>query len=67
MSDTLTTIVAIFLASIASPMWILKSILLAISVTVVEAVSIKGTDNSHLPKGIYIVKTDSQYRKIQKK
>ena len=42
-------IVAIFLASIASPMWFLKSILLAISVTVVEAVSIKGTDNITVP------------------
>ena len=42
-------IVAIFLASIASPMWLLKAILLAISVTVVEAVSIKGTDNITVP------------------
>ena len=42
-------IVAIFLASISSPMWLLKSILLAISVTVIEAVSIKGTDNITVP------------------
>lgn len=42
-------IVAIFLASISSPMWLLKSILLAISVTVVEAVSVKGTDNITVP------------------
>lgn len=42
-------IVAIFLASISSPMWILKATLLAISVTVIEAVSIKGTDNITVP------------------
>ena len=42
-------IVAIFLASISSPMWFLKAILLAISVTVIEAVSIKGTDNITVP------------------
>ena len=42
-------IVAIFLASISSQMWLLKAILLAISATVVEAVSIKGTDNITVP------------------
>ena len=42
-------IVAIFLASIQSDMWFLKSILLAISATVIEAVSIKGTDNITVP------------------
>lgn len=42
-------IVAIFLASIQSPMWFLKAILLAISVTVIEAVSIKGLDNITVP------------------
>ncbi len=42
-------IVAIFLASMASPMWFLKAILVAISVTLVEAVSIKGTDNITVP------------------
>ena len=42
-------IMAIFLASISSPMWLLKSILLAICVTIIEAVSIKGTDNLTVP------------------
>ena len=42
-------IVAIFLACMQSPMWFLKSILLAISVTIIEAVSIKGTDNITVP------------------
>ena len=42
-------IVAIFLASIQSPLWMLKSILMAISVTILEAVSIKGTDNITVP------------------
>lgn len=42
-------IAAVFLASIASPMWLLKAILLAISVTVIEAVSVKGTDNITVP------------------
>ena len=42
-------IVAIFLASIASPMWFLKALLLATSVTVIEAVSVKGTDNITVP------------------
>ena len=42
-------IVAIFLASIQSPMWFLKAILLAISTTLIEAVSIKGTDNITVP------------------
>ena len=42
-------IVAIFLASISSPMWYLKAVLVAISVTVIEAVSIKGTDNITVP------------------
>lgn len=42
-------IVAIFLASIKAEMWMLKSILVAISVTILEAVSIKGTDNITVP------------------
>lgn len=42
-------IVAIFLASNSAEFWMLKSILLAISVTVLEAVSIKGTDNITVP------------------
>ena len=42
-------IAAVFLASIASPMWLLKAILLAISVTVIEAISVKGTDNITVP------------------
>lgn len=42
-------ITALFLASVCSPMWFLKSILLAISVTLMEAVSVKGTDNITVP------------------
>ena len=42
-------IVAIFLASIQTPMWFLKSILLAISVSVLEAIGTKGTDNLIVP------------------
>lgn len=42
-------IAAIFLASVSAEFWMLKSILLAISVTVLEAVSIKGTDNITVP------------------
>ena len=42
-------VVAIFLGSINAHLWWLKAILLAISVTVLEAVSIKGTDNITVP------------------
>ena len=42
-------LVAIFLASLQTPMWLLKSILLAISVSVLEAVGTKGTDNLIVP------------------
>lgn len=42
-------IVAIFLASVHANLWWLKAILVAISVTVLEAVSIKGTDNITVP------------------
>ena len=42
-------IVAIFLASIGSSMWFLKAILLAISVSVLEAIGTKGTDNLIVP------------------
>lgn len=42
-------IVAIFLCSIQSELWMLKAILVAISVTILEAVSVKGTDNITVP------------------
>lgn len=42
-------IVAIFLASVNADLWMLKAVLLAISVTILEAVSIKGTDNITVP------------------
>lgn len=42
-------IVAIFLASIGTPFWFLKSLLLAISATIIEAIGIKGTDNLAVP------------------
>jgi len=42
-------IAAIFLASVHTNLWYLKAILLAISVTILEAVSIKGTDNITVP------------------
>lgn len=42
-------VVAIFLGSINANLWWLKAILLAISVTVLEAVSVKGTDNITVP------------------
>lgn len=42
-------ITAIFLCSVNAELWMLKSILLAISVTILEAVSIKGTDNITVP------------------
>lgn len=42
-------IIAIFLCSIQSPLWMLKAVLIAISVTIIEAVSIKGTDNLTVP------------------
>lgn len=42
-------LIAVFLSSIASPLWILKSIIIASILTVVEAVSIKGTDNLTVP------------------
>lgn len=42
-------IAAIFLASTHAEMWMLKSILVAISVTILEAVSVKGTDNITVP------------------
>ena len=42
-------IAAIFLASVHANLWWLKAILLAISVTILEAVSIKGTDNITVP------------------
>lgn len=40
---------AIFLCKIGANLWMLKSILIAICVTVIEAVSIKGTDNITVP------------------
>lgn len=42
-------IVAIFLCNINSQLWLLKSILTAIFIMIVEAVSIKGTDNITVP------------------
>jgi len=42
-------IVAIFLCSVHTELWMLKAILVATSVTVLEAVSIKGTDNITVP------------------
>lgn len=42
-------IVAIFLCSMHADLWMLKSILVAVSVTVLEAVSVKGTDNITVP------------------
>lgn len=42
-------ITAIFLCSVNAEFWMLKSILVAISVTILEAVSIKGTDNITVP------------------
>lgn len=42
-------ILAIFLCSIHSELWVLKSILIAISVTALEAISVKGTDNIVVP------------------
>lgn len=42
-------ITAIFLCSVNAELWMLKSILVAISVTILEAVSIKGTDNITVP------------------
>ena len=42
-------IIAIFLCSINASFWLLKSIILSILLTVIEAVSIKGTDNITVP------------------
>lgn len=42
-------IIGIFLFYISSPLWLLKSVLLAIAITVIEAISIKGTDNLTVP------------------
>lgn len=42
-------IIAIFLCSINSNLWLIKSIILSAMLTVIEAVSIKGTDNITVP------------------
>ena len=42
-------ITAIFLCSVNAELWMLKSILVALRVTILEAVSIKGTDNITVP------------------
>lgn len=42
-------IIAIFLCSINSNLWLVKSIILSAMLTVIEAVSIKGTDNITVP------------------
>jgi len=42
-------ILAIFLYTGNSSLWILKSIIIAVIMTIIEAVSIKGTDNITVP------------------
>jgi len=42
-------IIGIFLCSINSGFWFIKSIILSIALTVIEAISIKGTDNITVP------------------
>lgn len=42
-------LLAVFLYSSGSNLWILKSVIVAIILTIVEAVSIKGTDNLTVP------------------
>lgn len=42
-------IVAIFLYSLQSNLWMLKSIFIAFVITILEAISIKGTDNITVP------------------
>lgn len=42
-------ILAIFLYTTGNNLWILKSIILAVILTIVEAISIKGTDNLTIP------------------
>lgn len=42
-------IIGIFLCSISSPLWFVKSLILSIILTIVEAFSIKGTDNLLVP------------------
>ena len=42
-------IISIYLIYINSPLWYLKSIIMSIIITVLEAVSIKGTDNLTVP------------------
>lgn len=39
----------VFLYSVSSTLWILKSIIIAVILTIVEAISIKGTDNLTVP------------------
>lgn len=42
-------LLAVFLYSVGSTLWILKSIIIAVIMTIVEAISIKGTDNLTVP------------------
>lgn len=42
-------IFAIYLCMINSPLWIVKSLILGLILTIVEAVGIKGTDNIVVP------------------
>ena len=42
-------IIAIYLCAINSPLWILKSIVISIILSLIEAVGIKGTDNIIVP------------------
>jgi len=48
-------LLAVFLYSAGSTLWILKSIIIAVIMTIVEAVSIKGTDNLTVPITISII------------
>ena len=43
------TLVALYLALIASPFWFIKSLIASLIITVIEAVSIKGLDNITVP------------------
>ena len=43
------TIIAIYLLYTGNPLWFIKSLLLSMLLTIIEAVSIKGTDNLTVP------------------
>ena len=42
-------IISIYLVYINSPFWYLKGIIISLIITVLEAISIKGTDNITVP------------------